>query len=329
MRALSSPPASLFGSSGSPALGSFGGALPAVDWAPVKRSPLQTLREKRWVYVTLASDDLHAALAVVNLGFATKVFAFVFDKAQRRVVARESMMLPPGIAKVGANLDAHRVVDVHFGGVSVHLVHEGDRLHVKASLGSIRIDANVNDCIAPPSIGAIVDLGTQHFHATEKRTLASWAGSVDAGDEHYRADEGFAGFDFSAGFPHHRTQWRWAFLLGRTTGGEPIALNLVEGFVREAECAVWFRGAVHGVGEGRFAFDRQNPWKAWKVTTTDGAVDLSLIPCDLHEEFLEVGVLGVRYKQPIGLFSGTFRVAGESVEVERVVGVAEDQRVRW
>jgi hypothetical protein len=58
-------------------------------------------------------------------------------------------------------------------------------------------------------------------------------------------------------------------------------------------------------------------------------VDLSLIPCDLHEEFLEAGVLGVRYKQPIGLFSGTLRVADETLEVDRVVGVAEDQRVRW
>ena len=88
MRPLSSPPASLFDPSGLPAFGSFAGALPAIDWAPVKRSPLQALREKRWVYLTLASDDVHTALAVVNLGFATKVFAFVFDKAQRRVVAR-------------------------------------------------------------------------------------------------------------------------------------------------------------------------------------------------------------------------------------------------
>jgi hypothetical protein len=329
MRALSAPPASLFGSSGTPALGSFAGALPAVDWSPVKRSPLQALREKRWIYLTLASEELHAALAVVNLGFATKVFAFVFDKAQRRVVARESMMLPPGLARVGANLDAPELVDARFGGASVHLAHEGDRVRVKANLGSIRIDALVNDASAPPSIGAIVDLGARRFHATEKRTLASWSGVVEAGDDRYRAEGGLAGFDFSAGFPHHRTEWRWAFLLGRTTAGEPIALNLVEGFVREPECAVWFRGAVHGVGEGRFAFDRSNPWKPWKVTTTDGAVDLELIPCDLHEEFLEAGVLGVRYKQPIGLFSGTLRIAGEEVAVHRAVGVAEDQRVRW
>jgi hypothetical protein len=329
MRALSSPPSSLFATSGTPAFGSFAGALPAVDWAPARRSPLGSFREKRWVYITLATEDMHAALAVMNLGFATKVFAFVFDKAQRRVVDRASVILPPTLARLGASLDAHRLVDLRFGGVSVHLVREGDVIHVKSRIGSIRMDALVNDTAAPPSIGAIVDLGRQHFHATEKRALAPWRGLVEAREDRYVSEDGVAGFDFSSGFPHHRTSWCWAFFLGRTATGEPIGLNLVEGFVRAAECAVWHRGKVHGVGEGRFSFDRRNPWRPWSIRTDDDAVELSLIPCDLYEEFLEAGLLGVRYKQPIGLFSGRLRVGGEEVDVTRVVGVAEDQRVRW
>jgi hypothetical protein len=200
---------------------------------------------------------------------------------------------------------------------------------VRASVGAIEVDARVNDCASPPGIGAIVDLGDGHFHATEKRTLAPWAGSVSFPDGRFAVDDGLAGFDFSAGFPLRSTAWRWAFVVGHSERGEPVALNLVEGFVREPECAVWFRGAVHGVGEGRFSFERRNLWRLWHVTSADGSVELTMIPCDLHEESIEAGVVSVRYRQPVGLFSGTIRLADETVVIRRVVGVAEEQRVRW
>jgi hypothetical protein len=330
MRALATPPASLLVSAREPALGSFDGALPPIDWTPLKSDgTLNALREKHWIYLTLASDALHVAVAVVDLAYATKVFAFVFEKASRRVVARESLLAPPRTSTLAAHLDAKHLVDFRLGSSLVSLERDGSAVKVRVQLGTIHIDAELDDAGAPPSIGAVVDLGNGRFHATEKRTLVGWRGGVSAGDERWSVREGVAGFDFSRGFPHRATNWHWGFFLGESTEGEPVAMNLVEGFVGEAECAVWFRGRVHGVGEGRFTFDTRRPYGKWHVRSTDGAVDLELIPCDVHEEFMELGIIGARYRQPIGLFSGTLTIAGEAVRIEKVVGVVEDQRVRW
>jgi hypothetical protein len=329
MRALTTPPASLLRSRQEPTLGSFDGALPPVDWSTLPHGRLQSLREKHWVYLTLAADALHVAVAVVDLGYATKVFAFAFDKASRRVVARESLLAPPKLGHLGLNLDAATLIDFKFGGVVVRMTREGSTVHAHATFGKISIDADLDDGAAPPSIGAVVDLGGQRFHATEKRALIPWRGGVVAGDERWSVRDGVAGFDFSRGFPHHATNWHWGFFLGTTTAGEPIAMNLVEGFVGEAECAVWFRGKVHGVGEGRFTFDKKRTYSPWEIHSTDGAIDLTLIPCDVHEEFMELGLIGARYKQPIGLFSGTITLGDEQLRLDKVVGVVEDQQVRW
>ena len=329
MRALSHPPASLLRSPQEPELGSFDGALPPVEWSSLAHSPLRALREKHWIYLTLASDALHVAVAVVDLGYATKVFAFVFDKASRRVVARESLLAPPKQGRLGAGLSESKLIDFHFAGSTVRMDREGSLVTVHAKLGTIAIDAELDDSDAPPAIGAVVDLGDRHFHATEKRALIPWRGGVVAGDERWSVRDGLAGFDFSRGFPHRKTSWNWGFLLGSTTAGEPIAMNLVEGFVGEAECAVWFRGRVYGIAEGRFTFDRQRTYAKWDVRSADGAVELTLTPCDVHEEFLELGLIGARYKQPIGLFSGTVTLEGETVQLEKVIGVVEDQQVRW
>lgn len=330
MRALATPPPALLRSAHEPSLGSFDGALPPVDWSALKQDgTVSSLREKHWIYLTLASDAVHVAVAVVDLSYATKVFAFVFEKASRRVVARESLLAPPKTGALADHLDGKHLVDFELGQSFVKLDRDGSKVHARVKLGSIHVDAELDDASAPPSIGAVVDLGNRRFHATEKRTLVGWRGGVSAGDERWSVREGVAGFDFSRGFPHRATQWHWGFFLGETTGGEPIAMNLVEGFVGEAECAVWFRGKVHGVGEGRFSFDPKRAYGKWHVRSTDGAVDLELIPCDVHEEFMELGIIGARYRQPIGLFSGTLTIEDETVHVEKVVGVVEDQRVRW
>lgn len=330
MRALATPPPALLRSAQEPSLGSFDGALPPVDWSPLKKDgTLKALREKHWIYLTLASESVHVAVAVVDLTYATKVFAFVFEKASRRVVARESILAPPKSSALADHLDGRQLVDFHLGASHVKIERDGSKVHVRVHLGSIHIDAELDDASAPPSIGAVVDLGRGRFHATEKRTLVGWRGGVSAGEERWSVREGVAGFDFSRGFPHRATSWHWGFFLGETTNGEPIAMNLVEGFVGEAECAVWFRGKVHGVGEGRFTFDPKRAYSKWQVRSSDGAVDLELIPCDVHEEFMELGIIGARYRQPIGLFSGALTVAGETVHIEKVVGVVEDQQVRW
>ena len=136
-------------------------------------------------------------------------------------------------------------------------------------------------------------------------------------------------YDYTHGLLARRTMWRWAFALGRAKTGERVAFNLVQGFVGEPECAAWVDGELFPLTEGRFAFDRERPLAEWRVSTADGAVDLKFAPAGMHSEDKNLGLIASKFVQPGGVYSGTRRVGGKTLVLERVLGVTEDQDVLW
>jgi hypothetical protein len=153
---------------------------------------------------------------------------------------------------------------------------------------------------------------------------------VIAGGKHYSLDGGLGGVDFTLGFLARRTAWRWAFALGRTRSAERVALNLVQGFVGPAECAVWVNGELYGVSGGVIDYDEKSPLAPWHVRTAEGELDLRFEPGALHAEDHDFKVVASRFIQPAGSFSGTVCFPGrEPLELDRVLGVVEDQSVVW
>ncbi len=109
-----------------------------------------------------------------------------------------------------------------------------------------------------------------------------------------------------------------------------MALNLVQGFVGPAECAVWVEDEIYPVSEAVVDFDQERPLAPWKVRTRDGEVDLAFDPGAMHEEKRNLVVVASSFIQPAGSFSGTIRVPGRApLELDRVPGVVEDQVVTW
>ncbi len=180
-----------------------------------------------------------------------------------------------------------------------------------------------------PAITAIAPLGGAGLlDVTEKRTLLEASGGAIIDGEHRSLDGAVAGYDHTSGIMARRTAWHWAFLLGRAASGERVALNLVEGFAGEAECAVWVDGDLFPLGEGRFTFDAQQPLRPWRVTA-GGNVDLGFLPGAAHVERRNLGIVSSRFIHPIGVFAGTIEVGGQRLVIERALGVTEDQDVTW
>jgi hypothetical protein len=83
-------------------LGSFRGTIGRVDLkslAPSRRYLL--FHSKRWVYLAIASDDVFVGLAVVHLGYAAKLFGFVFDASSKRMLFDRSLLAPSFACVVG------------------------------------------------------------------------------------------------------------------------------------------------------------------------------------------------------------------------------------
>jgi hypothetical protein len=202
--------------------------------------------------------------------------------------------------------------------------------HVRLATKGLELDVVLDASGAPPAIGAIAEVAPNRFDATEKRALLGVRGTLRVDGRTQVLDGGLAGYDFTSGLLARRTRWRWGFALGRDATGEPFAFNLVEGFVGEGECALWTRGELVPMAEGRFQFDAAKPSDPWTVGTADGATRLSMTPGEVHAEQREMLVLRSRFVQPCGEWSGTIALAERPpLVVGRALGVTEDQDVTW
>ena len=147
--------------------------------------------------------------------------------------------------------------------------------------------------------------------------------------KHRSLDGALAGYDFTHGYLARHTQWRWGYAMGRAKTGERIAFNLVQGFLGERECGVWIDDVLYPIGEGRFEFNPAKPTDPWRIRSTDGALDLNFVPGAIHAERTDFKVVRSSFVQPVGAYSGTIRIGDRTLELEQVLGVAEDQDVLW
>ena len=336
--------------SGLPRYGSYVGSIPSVDLSPVAGGTLRRLaREKRWVYVAIASEDVFVAVAIARFGYLSTCFGYVLDARTMRMARGASVLAPPTACHVSDRTSDGALAAFRFAGVSAEIGRAAGSaassyaLHVE--LRGFRLHATLDTTGAPPAVTAIAPVGetTSPRNArrgqlqphdalvstTEKRALLTVRGELEFGRERRALGGGLAGYDYTHGLLARRTMWRWAFAMGRARSGERVAFNLVQGFVGEPECAAWVDGEVFPLTEGRFAFDREQPLSEWRVSTADGAADLRFKPGGMHSEQKNLGLIHSRFVQPAGVYTGTLRVGGRELVLDGVLGVTEDQDVLW
>ena len=91
------------------------------------------------------------------------------------------------------------------------------------------------------------------------------------------------------------------------------------------------QGELIPVGLAHFAYDRAQPHgRPWRVTTSDGAVDLDFVPEGLHEEKINAFLVASNFKQVFGRFNGCLRtVDGREIAIVDQYGFVEDQYAKW
>ena len=291
------------------------------------------------MYVAIVTDDLYLAVAVVRLGYIANAFAFAFDKRAMRMSVDHTALGPTFACDVGDTASEGCVAMFRLGKKTSILIRRplaSTTYGVEVRAPNLEIHAQLESATSPPAITAIAriadgdDGAARLVNTTEKRALLDVRGHAVVCGERRSLDGALAGYDYTHGLLARRTKWRWAYLLGRAKSGERVGMNLVEGFVGEAECAVWIDGEVFPLAEGRFDFDVARPLEPWRVRTADGGVDLRFSPGGMHSDNTNLGIVASRFVQPAGVFAGTIRVEGRApLELEGVLGVTEDQDALW
>ena len=289
-------------------------------------------QEKRWIYVTFVQAPYLVSVAIMDLGYVQNAFAFVHEEGKGLVVDMPSQIGLPLVSAVRCD-GVHRV-HAHVRALSGTFTATERRganvLEVSVTTRGFSLRAQVDLSQAkntPLSVVARIPGGV--VDATEKRALLPVQGVATVNGTRVSLDGALAGFDITWGLLARQTAWNWAYFMGETEDGTPLAMNLTQGFVGEPECVFFVGNELHALGEGRFEFDRRNPLAPWRITTSRADCDLVFHPTALHRESLHVGPIESHFVQPVGTFSGSVRIGDVTHTLTRAVGVVEDQRVRW
>src|SRR3712207_5831847 len=98
---LTPAPPPIADGAGPPRFGTYAGELSRVDLGALGGRwqlprPVRPFKRKRWHYAFVATPEVAALCAVVDLGYGANAFAVAFDLKERRALADVSLLGMPG-----------------------------------------------------------------------------------------------------------------------------------------------------------------------------------------------------------------------------------------
>ena len=326
---LPAAPPHVVDAAGQPALGRYSGMADSFDWSalapPFRRSAWwRRFHHKRWHYVALGCEEVFCAVAIVDLGWTSTAFAYVFDRRERKLIASFSRdgvpALSASVAHHGAGISRFRSP-----GVRIEIGSDGQRAYTLAlSCAGIAIDASFAG--GAPHLLATGVVAGGSVHATQKSPGMAVQGEVRIGARRVALDGAVASVDYSNGLLARDTDWRWACAHNLDMG-----FNLQAGYFGANENALWLDGKIIALGAAQFDYNAADPMMPWHIYTDDGLLDVQFVPEGLRREDKNLLIAASKYVQPIGTFSGWVKAHKDAapIVVEALVGVTEEHHSVW
>ena len=335
---------------GAPRFGTYAGELASATLSELSGHwqldrPTRLLRHKKWHYQLVATPEVLAAYAVVDVGYASNAFLVAVDLSTGRPLVDEGFVGPPRSRLVHVTDAPASGLEARFRLPGLELATArpapGHRYHLQARARGVpllrpgvQLDAELLATGAAPALTVISPVADEGLvNVTQKRGGLVAMGRLRVGDRTFVLDGGVGGVDYTQGYLARRTAWRWAMGAGRLEDGAPVGFNLVEGFndAREDcnENAAWVDGALYPLARAHFRWNDCDLLDRWTVETEDGALKLQFRPLWVHREERNLGLVKSRFAQPVGLFDGTLTVGGRTHSLRNIGGVTEDQDTLW
>jgi hypothetical protein len=327
-------PAGLLDATGAPRPGAFAGAHDAVALAGLASPGLvgrlrHLARAKAWVWAVVVSDDVLAAVAIVEAGYFAGGFAWALDRRSGAVLFEASAAGVPGrTARVASRAGGPARLTAR--GLTAELAPDGAALALRVHGRGFAVEAALEPAGAPAPFTLVVPVPGGGVRATTKQAGLAARGRVTAAGTTRSLEGGAGGLDFTAGVLARDTAWRWAFATGRVAGA-PFGFNLCEGFGVAADDPgenAAFAGAPYRLPAVRFEVGGAK--RPWRVASADGTVDLRFAPQGAHAEARNLGLVSTRFVQVAGTFDGVVPGPdGAPVGITALPGVVEDHSARW
>ncbi|HXU83728.1 MAG TPA: DUF2804 family protein, partial [Polyangia bacterium] len=166
------------------------------------------------------------------------------------------------------------------------------------------------------------------FFYEQKQEGLSADGTLTVGSSTWTFSGAPAVMDWGRGQWPQSATWRWAGASG-TAGGQPLALNLGEGFgddTHGTENLVVLGGVAHKLGEVAWSHG-DDPLSDWSFSAP--GVSLVLHPTAKETGGLDFGTKYSKLEKGYGKLSGTLSFDGTSITVDGLDGFAEEEQLAW
>lgn len=301
---------------------------------------LQRFRMKRWDYYAVFTPWRFFSATIADLGYAGNIFVYILD-FKTGDLHEEGLVIPlgRGIILPRNSTDG----DAHFskGQVSLdfRLTSAGRQISVTwsdfhAGRG-IQADILLRCPAEHQSMNIIIPIGQKRFYYNRKINCLPAEGHLRYGDvsEDLNPSECLGSLDWGRGVWDYRSFWNWASASGFLPDGRTVGLNLGCGFgdtSAATEDALILAGRIHKLSAVKFDYVSGDYMKPWRFTDQEGRLKLEFTPFKDRLARTNLGVIFSEVHQMFGRYRGwAISDEGEKVQIEDLIGFAEEHRARW
>ncbi len=314
----------------------------ARGWSrmPLHRCNLsgRRLRKKKWNYWGLISPSFTFSITLADVDYFGLATAWLhdFETGERF----DALSITP--FGMGCSMPEEVERDIAFAGrkLAFSLLHEAGRIKVVLrcpSMGGreVRADFVIHKPRGHETLNVVVPWTQDRFQFTSKQNTLPAEGSVTVGTKRYDMDPEtcHAVLDYGRGIWPYRTAWNWGVVTGRQ-GNDRIGINMGGKWTDGTganENGICLNGRLYKVMEDLvWEYDRTDWMKPWRAHTAhSNMVDVTLTPIVNHIDHINFGLISTRGNVSYGRWSGMLRIEGRVVELDSLMGWAEEFTHRW
>jgi hypothetical protein len=313
--------------------------LEAACFYPALLRPLQRFRVKRWDYYGVTTPERFVSFTLADLGYAGQAFVYTVDFASGRY-HEETITIPlsRGVQLPRNSTEGESHYDNGQVRLSFHVTPVSRRLQVQwRNFADQPLSADIVLHLAPEhdSTVVVIPIACNRFYYNRKVNCLPAEGWLQIGDQRTELDPDtcLGNLDWGRGVWEYRSFWVWASASGFLPDGRTVGLNLGFGFgdaSAATENTITLVGRIHKLGQVDFSYDPADYNRPWRMTASDGRLDLLFTPFVERVARTNLLVITSEVHQMFGRYAGRLRTDdGEIIQLDDLVGFAEEHHARW
>jgi hypothetical protein len=313
--------------------------LDKAAFYPELLRPLQFTRIKRWDYYAIFTPTSFFSATIANLGYAGNVFVYSLD-FESGSLHEEGLVIPLGNGIKMSNQTVG-VCDFSDQGVSIHFATQPGVRLISVDWPSfhngrgIQAEITLSQVQGHESMNIVVPIKGKRFYYNHKINCLPASGMIKYGKkkEELHPETSLGQLDWGRGVWEYSSFWNWASSSGFLKDGRTVGLNLGGGFgdtSAATEDALILEGQVHKLGQVAWEYASGDYMKPWKFKDNQGRLNLEFIPFKDRTATTRLFVINSEVHQMFGRYYGRVTADdGEEIELDGLIGFAEEHKARW